>query len=122
VNEHKATFGDPVDRCARAAARRLSPDYGPEIEAQVEAALYSRRATEPSTRYLDLISLGSLIVSTATLAWTLYKDLRTKALKPARETVVKRVRIELPETDVVPPADLDKLIELVVEEIIEDAE
>ncbi len=105
--------GNPVDRTARAAARRLAP----EVEAQVEAALHARNTNQ----YFDPVALGSLIVSTATLAWTVYKDLRNKTPKPARETIAEQVRTELP-TDPTPPADLDKIIEVIVDEIIKDAE
>lgn len=107
-------INSPVSRTARAAARRL----GPEVEAQVESALSHRTPDQ----YLDPVALGSLIVSTATLAWTVYKDLRNKTPKPSPTTITERVRNELSTTDPTPPADLDKIIEIIVDDIINNPE
>ncbi|KOX21727.1 hypothetical protein ADK67_25520 [Saccharothrix sp. NRRL B-16348] len=117
MSQQKPVTRDPIGRTARAAARRLAPDHGPELEAQVEAALYARSANQ----YLDPIALGSLIVSVATLAWTVYNDVRDKSPKPSREAITERVRAGL-STDDPSPADLDKIIDAVVEEITEDTE
>jgi hypothetical protein len=65
---------------------------------------------------------GKLIVSVATLAWTVYRDLRKKTLKPAREVVERRVRVELPPSNQVKAAERDRIIEIVVDEIIKDAD
>lgn len=107
--------GNPVSRSARVAARRLAPEHGAELEAQVEAALYARSTNQ----YFDPISLGSLIVSVATLAWTVYNDLRKKTPEPPRETITERIRADLPTNDHT-PAELDKIIEIIVDEITED--
>jgi CBS-domain-containing membrane protein len=114
-----SVLGNPVGRSARAAARRLAPEHGPELEAQVEAALYARSTNQ----YFDPIALGSLIVSVATLAWTVYKDLRTKTRQPQRETITEQIRAD-PDlnTNELTPEDLDKIIETVVEEITKDNE
>ncbi len=75
-------MNDPVGAIAQAAARRLTPEYGPRLQSEVEAALYARDAERRPDQYLDPVTLGSLIVSTATLAWTIYNDLRKKAPEP----------------------------------------
>jgi hypothetical protein len=60
---------DPVEAVARAAAERLTPDYGPRLKTDVEAALYARGSERGPDQYIDPVALGSLIVSIATLAW-----------------------------------------------------
>lgn len=109
--------GNQVSRSARIAARQLAPERGAELETQVEAVIYARS----SNQYFDPISLGSLIVSVATLAWTVYNDLRGKTPKPPRETITERVRADLPANDH-DPADLDKIIDIIVDDIIKDPE
>jgi hypothetical protein len=104
--------GNPVSRSARIAARRLAPEHGAELEAQVEAALHARSTNQ----YFDPIALGSLIVSVATLAWTVYNDLRTKTPKPPREAITEQIRADLTTNDH-NPADLDKIIDIIVDEI-----
>jgi hypothetical protein len=108
-----------VRRTARAAARRLATEIDPDIKTTVETALRDHATDE---RYgADPVAVGSLVVSAASLAWTIYRDLRDKTPKPARKTVEQRVRIELPATDQVPAAQRDRIIEVVVEEVVEDA-
>lgn len=109
--------GNVVSRSARGAARQLAPELGPELEAQVEAALYARSTNQ----YLDPISLGSLIVSVATLAWTVYNDLRNKTPKPPREAIAEQVRADLPTNDR-NPAELDKIIDIIVDQIVKDTD
>lgn len=67
---------DPVERIARAAATRLTAKHGPSLRVEVEAALHARDSTREPDRYLDPVALGGLIVSIATLAWTIYTDLK----------------------------------------------
>jgi tetratricopeptide (TPR) repeat protein len=117
LSQQKPVTGNSVGSSARTAARRLAPEHGPELEAQVEAALYARSTNQ----YFDPIALGSLIVSVATLAWTIFNDLRTKTPQPPRETITEQIRADLNTNDPT-PADLDKIIEIIVEEITKDTE
>ncbi len=81
---HSTPLSDPVPAGARAAARRLAAELGLRIEVNVAAALHTRgRAPQPA-QYFDPISLGGLIVSVATLAWTVYTDLRSRTPQPER--------------------------------------
>ncbi|WP_367130743.1 hypothetical protein [Saccharothrix sp. HUAS TT1] len=106
-----------VERAALAAADRLAPGHGPRLRADVLAALHAPdRAPD---RYLDPIALASLIVSAATLAWTVFQDLRAKTPDPKPEVVARRVRLELTADDV-SPQQRDEVIEIVVEEITDD--
>jgi len=106
---------DPVEAVARAAAERMAPEYGPRLKTDVEAALYARESQRGPEQYIDPVALGSLIVSIATLAWTIYSDLRKKTPDPAPEVAARTLRVELRRhTDGTP----DKITEVVVAEIV----
>ncbi len=113
---------DPVDHAARAAARALAPDHGPQLEAQVEAALATRGADQRANRFLDPISLAGLIVAVATLGWTIYNDQRERGSKPEPETIARQIRITLREQDTALPPDADRITEIVATEIIRHAD
>lgn len=74
---------DPAADAARAAAAILAPDLGPTLPTEVEAALADRQ--HPG-RYIDPVSLASLIVAIATLAWTIYSDQRDHTPDPPPPT------------------------------------
>jgi hypothetical protein len=108
---------DPVEAVARAAAERLTSEYGPRLTAQVEAALYARGSERGPEQYIDPAVLGSLIVSIATLAWTIYQDLRKKTPDPVPDVAERTLRVQLRQhTDGTP--DSDKVTEVVVTEIV----
>ncbi|MBO0820104.1 MAG: hypothetical protein J2P26_04560 [Nocardiopsaceae bacterium] len=106
-------------RTARAAARRLAGELDPGLRTQVEAALAAADGERPR-QYFDPVALASLIVSAAGLAWTIYRDLRAKAAKPAPTVIVKQLELELPASDPVPPAHRARVIEVVVQDILSD--
>ena len=106
---------DPVAAAARAAAGRLAGQYGPGLAAEVEAALH---AGGPARRdqYVDPVEVGSLIVSTASLAWSVYTGLKAKTAKPPREVVERAVRVELRARGQADPPE--EITSVVVTEII----
>jgi hypothetical protein len=134
---------DPVAQAARSAAAILAPDLGPSLSAQVEAALAARNAQQRSNRFLDPIALGGLIVAIATLAWTVYNDLRNRATEskanpnhtpelepdpkpelkpgPTPEVLARQVRITMREQDIILPAGTERITEIVATEIIRRA-
>ena len=65
---------DPAADSARAAAVILAPSHGAALPTQVEAALAARHSVQRPGSFLDPVSLASLIVAIATLAWTVYND------------------------------------------------
>lgn len=113
---------DPVSVGARAAAERLAPDYGPGLAADVEAALHSQGSEQQPERFFDPISLGALIVSIATLAWTVYTDLKKKTPSPAPEVVSRTVRIELRKHDDSAAPPPGQITDVVVTEVIKAAQ
>ncbi|WHM38184.1 hypothetical protein [Streptomyces sp. BPTC-684] len=116
---------DPVELGVRAAARRLAPQTYPGLPDDVEAALYARGAAARPDQYTDLNSLGALIVSIGTLAWTVYNDLKSRAAAPRREVTVRHVQDRLVRDDALPPAlgpaERDRIIVVTVDEILDAA-
>jgi uncharacterized membrane protein YebE (DUF533 family) len=113
------TMTDPITAASRAAAEQLAPEYGPGLAADVEAALYARETVRRSSQYIDPVSLATLIVAIATLAWTAYSDQRKKTPNPAPEIVARQVRIELRKHDDTSQHDTDRITEIIVTEIIQ---
>ena len=114
---------DPAADAARAAAAILAPDLGPNLPAEVEAALAARDTHQRPDRYLDPVSLASLIVSIATLAWTIYNDLRNHKEQrdhtpdPPPDVIARQVRITLREQDIRLPPGTERITEIVATEI-----
>ncbi|MWA02700.1 hypothetical protein F8568_020435 [Actinomadura sp. LD22] len=113
-------MNDAIRQAAHAAAARLVPEYGQRLPADVEAALHSAYSAPRRDQYLDPISLGGLIVSVATLAWTIYQDHKKKHNDPpAASVIIRTIRIEIDDNGV--PGELgteqrDRIIQTVVEE------
>jgi hypothetical protein len=111
---------DPVADAARASAAVLAPDLGPGLPAHVEAALAARDAQRRPDQYLDpntLIALAGLIVSIATLAWTIYTDQRSRTPDPQPEAIAREVRVTLRERDIALPSGTERITEIVATEI-----
>jgi hypothetical protein len=118
---------DPAADAARSAAAILAPDLGPGLPTQVEAALAARETQLRPAQYLDLVSLAGLIVSVATLAWTIYTDQRDRHdqhshdPEPQAEVVARQVRITLRDADIQLPPGTERITEVVATEIIRHA-
>ena len=93
---------DPVADAARSAAVILAADLGPSLPAEVEAALAARDTQQRPDRYLDPVSLASLIVAIATLAWTIYTTTGAPAA-PTRRPVRSHARSASPYATTTPP-------------------
>jgi hypothetical protein len=115
-------MNDPISAIARSAADRLGPEYGPEVAVEVEAARYARESARQKDQYVvDPVSLGTLIVTIATLAWNIYTDLKNKAPNPAPDVLTRMVRVELRKRGDTPSPSRDEVTEVVVTEIIRAA-
>jgi hypothetical protein len=112
---------DPAADAARSAAAILAADLGPDLPAEVEAALAARGAQHRSDRYLDPISLASLIVAVATLAWTIYNDQRTRTPDPPPESIARQLRITLHYQGTPLPPGTELITEVVATEITRQA-
>lgn len=113
---------DPVEHTARAVAQHLAAQHGPGLATDVEAALHARGSTQQPERYVDLISLGSLIVSVATLAWTVYTDLKKQTPRPSPAVIARTIRVRLSDNGELDPAQRDRIIDLVVDETVQAGE
>lgn len=112
---------DPIEHIVRSAAHRLAAEHGPGLALDVEAALHARGSTQHPQQYLDPISLGSLIVSVATLAWTVYTDLKNKTPKPSPAVVARTIRVRLSNDGELDPAQRDRIIDIIVDETVQVA-
>ena len=113
---------DPAADAARSAAAILAPDLGPTLPAEVEAALAARDTSQRPDRYLDPVSLATLIVSIATLAWTIYNDQRTRHhADPPADAIARQVRITLRDQDTALPPGTERITEIVATEITRHA-
>ena len=119
-------MNEAVAKMARTAAERLTTELSqPRLPAEVEAELRSEACGPIPRQYLDPISLAGLVVSVASLAWTIYSDLKLKAETPKPEVVARTIRVRLQDGD--PPtaassAERDRIIEVVVEETVNQAD
>jgi hypothetical protein len=123
---------DHAADAARSAAVILAPDLGRNLPAEVEIALAARDGDQRPGRFFDPISLGALIVSIATLAWTVYNDQRNRTREqkvepspavhePEEESVAREVRSKLRERDEVLPPGTERITTVVVTEVIRQA-
>lgn len=112
---------DPAAEAARSAAAILASDLGPNLPAEVEAALAARETQQRPDRYLDPLSLASLIVSIATLAWQIYTDHHNHTPDPPPSSIARQVRITLRDQDTVLPAGTERITEIVATEITRQA-
>lgn len=108
---------DPVEEAARSAAAILAPDLGPSLPAEVEAALAARNTRQRPDRYLDPVSVASLIVAITTLAWTIYNDQRKHTPDPPPSSIARQVRITLRNQDTTLPPGSERITEIVATEI-----
>jgi hypothetical protein len=108
---------DPAADAARSAAVILAPDLGRNLPAEVEAALAARDAPPRSNRFLDPVSLASVIVAIATLAWTIYNDQRKHTPDPPPSSIARQVRITLRDQDTALPEGTERITEVVATEI-----
>jgi hypothetical protein len=85
---------DPVALAARAVAARFAPEYDYDLVAATENALGKRQPGQRPRQYIDPVSVGSLIVAVATLAWTVYSDQRKKNPDASDDALESTIRVE----------------------------
>ena len=115
---------DPAAAAARAAAVILAPDLGPDLPAQVEAALLRNRSEQRPTHYDPLVIIGlgtgaaSLIVSIAQLAWAIYSDQRKRPTERSSDSIARQVRMTFRDQDAALPPGSERITDVIVTEII----
>lgn len=111
---------EPIAAIARASAHRLADRYGPRLPGEVEAALHATNG--PPSRYADPVAIGGLIVAVASLAWTIYQDRKQRTPQPPQQVIIRSVRLELPASPALEPDERDRIIEAVVQQMLNVAE
>nr|WP_294508144.1 hypothetical protein [uncultured Rhodopila sp.] len=108
-----------ADRIARHTAGRLAATLGPDLPAQVEREL-NADPLDPPIRGVDPVSLASLLVSLASLAWTIWRDLRkdhaTRSRGEQAETLAASLAQSAPPA--LPPARRTLVVRVVAEETV----
>jgi hypothetical protein len=106
-----------VASAARAAAKRLAGVFKLPLDTEVELAL-DNEGPRSRGQYFDPISLGSLIVAVATLAWTIYADMKGKGTVPKPDHIARRVQLQVRVPHGVSPDHANTVIEVVVDEVL----
>jgi hypothetical protein len=108
-----------ADRIARHAAARLAATLGPDLPAQVEREL-NADPLDPPKRAVDPVSLASLLVSLASLAWTIWRDLRKDhaTRSPGEHAEALAAALAQSAPPALPPAHRTLVVKVVVEETI----
>ena len=113
-------MASPQDKIARLAAAKLSQSMNPNLPQLVEGVLADPNAKRDAQMYdpATAIGLATLIVSIATFAWTVYKDLEDESKKPDQGLIIRKTRLKFEKTLEISRDDRDRLIEVVVEETV----
>ena len=114
-------MADTPEDIARRAAGRLAQEIDPALPAVVDGQLRGRGGAEPPVRFLEpatTIALGGLLVSLASLAWTIYRDLKKDAAAPSPDVLARRLRLQVELPEPVTTGQRDRLIVVIVEEVI----
>ncbi len=72
------------------------------------------RFLEPATT----IALAGLLVSLASLAWTIYRDLKKDAAAPSPDVLARRLRLDADLPEAVTTERRERLIAVIVDEVI----
>lgn len=118
--------GDPQapQAAARRAAARLS-DLNPDLPAAVDRALAGPDA--PRRRHVFdagvALSLASFLLGLVQFGWTVAQD--RKRQKESKDDLIRRMRERIEAADVddlLPPGQRERVLQVVAEEILGDAE
>lgn len=119
---------------ARRAAARLAEDVDPSLPALTERAIVEGEPRE-GMRSFDptlAIALGGFLLSVAQFGWTVYRDLKEDREEAAKEAagsgdrdraglgalLARRIRVGMETPPGVTPERRDRIVEVVVEEIL----
>jgi hypothetical protein len=110
------------DGIARRAAQRLSGDLSQNLPAAVEAELRAGgKAPERYEPVTTVIALAALLLNAAKFAWDIYRDRKKDAKEaPSAYTIARTLRLELKYYEGVSIEQRDKIINVVVEEVLKE--
>ena len=112
---------DTYDDVARRAAQRLSGDLDRNLPAAVEVELQAGGKGTAGYEPMTVIALATLLLNVAKFAWDIYRDRKKDAKEaPSAETIARILRLELKSYEGVSIEQRDKVINVVVEELLKD--
>ena len=88
--------GTRAQAIARAAAARLTAvGNDPRLEAEVSRQIDHPDGTAPQDYEPVSLAVASVVISAATLAWTVYSDLRNDRKTANPDAIARRVRVRI---------------------------
>jgi hypothetical protein len=107
------------DDLARRAAMRLGSELDRNLPAVVEARLQGGSEAPKRLDAAITIALAALILNAAKFAWDIYRDLKKSSkAAPAPDVIARRMRLELNVAEEIDIARRDKVITVVVDELM----
>ncbi len=107
------------DDLARRAALRLGTELDRNLPAAVEAHIHGGDAGPKQFDAAITIALAALILNAAKFAWDIYRDLKKDSkAAPAAEAIARRMRLELNVADEIDIGRRDRVIAVVVDELM----
>jgi len=112
-------MSDTYADVARRVAAKLAEPLAPGLPQKVERLLSDRQESGTPEKFDPTlgVALAALVISAASLGWTIYQDLKKGGTKVRRDDVIRRLRVKIGNVEGVQTADRDRAIEVVVEEI-----
>ncbi|MEE8585431.1 MAG: hypothetical protein V3T83_11315 [Acidobacteriota bacterium] len=114
-----------TDEISRRVAKKLAGEIDPLLPQLTEAVLGGESGAGGRPGSFDAglsIAAASFLVSMVGVAWPIYKDILNRKQKPSRQAVSRRVRVRIQDSADIKPAQRDRMIEVVVEEIFAHGE
>ena len=109
------------DDLARRAAMRLGDEMDRNLPAAVEARVQAGSTAPQRFEPATTIALAALILSAAKFAWDIYRDIKKDSkATPAREVIARRMRLELAAGAELNSEQSDRVIAVVVDELMND--
>jgi hypothetical protein len=107
---------------ARAAAARIAAiDNIPRLENDVLRQLDDAASTAPDQYEAVSIAIATVVISAATLAWTVYRDLRNDRMSLNSDAIARRVRVQIADQHPdIPAHDRNRIIDIVIDETVRD--
>ena len=113
---------DALDAATRRAAERLA-DLDPSLPIDVERQLAGARFRSLETFDLGAgVALAGVLLPAMQLAWQVWRDLKGDRDKDGerrrRETLLRRLRLEIRQLDDLTPAQRDRVLDVVADEVL----
>ncbi len=112
---------DPTSEITRLAAARLA-DLDSDLPAAADRVLAGKPT--PRMRGLDAnltLTLASFLLGLAQFGWSIYQEHRKERREDSREVLIRRLQMRIEQADgedLLPPGSRDRVVQVVVEEIL----